>query len=145
MKAIRSPILRSAALAVALAALGAGGVTAQASSTGETAADYAAQTSAGRVSLEVLPRWESGRLVFTLQANTHSVDLSGVDLRAAMRLRLGDRVLEPVQAGSMQGHHARAEVAFALDAPPQAFRLEIRGVPDVPVRTLAWPAERSSR
>ncbi len=101
---------------------------------------YAPQLSPGRVSLQVQPRWEGGQLIFALSANTHSVELSGVDLAQVVRLHVGGRALAPIRAGALAGHHAHADIAFALAAPPEGFRLEIRDVPDVSVRAFDWPA-----
>jgi hypothetical protein len=105
---------------------------------------YATQTSEGAVTLEVTPKWTSDGLVLTLTANTHSVDLASIDLGEAVRLYLSDdTATEPVRAGSLDGHHAEAEVVFELELPeaPTAFRIEIRGVADVDVRVLTWPLE----
>lgn len=100
---------------------------------------YETRTSPGQVSLDVTPRWEDGSLIFEIAANTHSVDLGGVDLMGTVRLLRGDTPVEPSSAGSLTGHHARAEVVFRLDERPERFALEIRDIPDVPVRTLHWP------
>lgn len=100
---------------------------------------YASQSSPGQVALDVQPRWEAGAFIVDLRANTHSVDLSGVDLAASMRVVIGDTAIAPVEAGSLNGHHARASVTFDLPVRPIVFAIEIRNVPDVEVRRLEWP------
>jgi hypothetical protein len=70
------------------------------------------------------------------------VELGGVDLLKSTRLVLGADKLAPVSAGSFKGHHPSMTVRFEIRNRPERFELEIRDVPDVPVRVLRWPAQR---
>ena len=99
---------------------------------------FATQTSEGEVTLELEPRWRDGEFVIQVNANTHSADLSAVNLLEQTRLFIGDRELTPSEAGSLTGHHATATILFTLDERPTTFTIEIRDVPDVPVRRLTW-------
>ncbi|NIM50942.1 MAG: hypothetical protein GTN78_24405 [Gemmatimonadales bacterium] len=101
---------------------------------------YATQISEGEVTLELEPRWEDSVLVVEVRANTHSVDLSGINLREVARLVVDDTSVTPVEAGSLSGHHATAKLVFHLAERPTSFAIEIRDVPDVPLRLLKWPA-----
>ena len=101
---------------------------------------YAMQTSEGAVTLEVQPRWEDGTLFVDLEADTHSVPLDSLDLAAQVRLIIGSDALAPDQAGALSGHHGSATLEFRLESRPGEFTIEIRDVPDVSPRTLAWPA-----
>ena len=112
-------------------------LTAQQASNGE----YPAQVSEGQVALEVRPAWSEGRMVVEISANTHSVDLSSLDLSESVRLVLDGKEYAPVEAGSLAGHHARTTLGFEVPARPTAFQLRIRDVPDVPVRTFTWPTD----
>lgn len=105
----------------------------------EPARTWSTQRSEGVVTLEATPSWQSGALVVALSANTHSVDLSSVDLVKAATLYVDEVAYAAEKAGSLGGHHAKASVTFPLAEMPRAFRLEIRGVPDVDLRVLAWP------
>jgi hypothetical protein len=105
----------------------------------DSADTYASQTSPGEVRLDITPVWEGGDLSFQVSANTHSVDLSGLRLDEGMRLMVRDTEWEPTDAGVLAGHHARTTVRFRLPSRPESFVLEIRDVPDVPVRRLVWP------
>ncbi|MGK7311413.1 MAG: hypothetical protein ACN0LA_04180 [Candidatus Longimicrobiales bacterium M2_2A_002] len=105
----------------------------------ETATTYEARTSQGQVNLEAQPEWRDGRMVVSLSANTHSVDLSTLDLTESVRLLVGGMEYSPIEAGSLSGHHARATLAFAVAVRPDTFKLRIRNVPDVPERLLEWP------
>lgn len=106
----------------------------------QRAASYEAQVSTGQVSLEARPEWREGRMAVSLSANTHSVDLSTLDLAESVRLVIGETEYAPVEAGSLSGHHARATLVFELPERPAAFTLRIRDVPDVKERVLQWPA-----
>ncbi len=123
-------------LAVAAVLAGPAGLAAQDT---ETTTTYEVRTSPGQVSLEAQPEWRDGRLVVSLSANTHSVDLSTIELRESVRLVVGDLEYAPGESASLAGHHARAVLTFKVPWQPDAFTLRIRGVPDVPERVLQWP------
>ena len=106
---------------------------------------YATQESSGEVTLTVTPRWRDGALVVEVRANTHSVALSDIDLESQVRLRVADTVLAPTEAGTLDGHHATAELIFQLRNRPSQFTIEIAGVPDVTQRTLRWPREATTQ
>lgn len=100
---------------------------------------YATRTSKGEVTVEVRPRWSGGAVVLEISADTHSVDLSTLDLADAVRLLVGGEEHAPSDATSLGGHHAVARVTFSsIPSLPSAFDVRIRGVPDVPERTLSW-------
>lgn len=105
---------------------------------------YASQTSAGEVTLSVTPVWEGDVLSFQISANTHSVDLGSLRFDELMTLVVGDTTWEPEDAGGLGGHHARTTVRFTLPSRPGSFVLEIRDVPDVPLRRLVWPEASGS-
>lgn len=99
---------------------------------------FATQTSEGEVTMNLQPRWRDGEFVIEVEANTHSVDLSAVNLLKQTRLFIGDRELTPSEAGSLTGHHATTTILFTLEERPTTFTIEIRDVPDLPVRRLTW-------
>jgi len=66
------------------------------------------------------------------------VDLGSLRLDELMTLVVGDTTWEPDDAGGLDGHHSRTTVRFTLPSRPESFVLEIRDVPDVPVRRLVW-------
>lgn len=100
---------------------------------------YAQQTSTGRVMLDVWPQWRDTVLVVQVRATTHTVDLGAVNLREQVRLVLAGTEIAPLSAGRLCGHDAMAEVVFRLDERPSGLTITIRGVPDVPERTMTWP------
>ncbi len=101
---------------------------------------YVKQTSEGEVTLELSPQWQDSVLVVEIRANTHVVDLSSVNLGEQIRLIVDGTEVSPVDAGSLSGHHAQATVVFRLEKRPSNFTIEVRDIPDVPLRVLTWPA-----
>lgn len=92
------------------------------------------------MTLDVQPRWEDGTLLVDIRANTHSVPLGSLDLTAQVRLIIGTDSIAPNKAGALSGHHGSTTLESGLDSRPAEFTIEIRDVPDVPLRTLIWPA-----
>jgi len=100
---------------------------------------YPVQTSPGAVTLELQPRWEDGTLFVEVLANTHTEPLNSLDLAAQVRLIIGTDSIAPDRAGALSGHHSSATLEFRLKSRPAEFAIEIRDVPDVPLRALTWP------
>jgi hypothetical protein len=100
---------------------------------------YATQTSRGEVTLELQPAWRNGVLEVAVSANTHSADLSLLDFKTLARLIVNDESIAPDEAGELSGHHGTTKLVFRLDQKPASFSIEIRDVPDVPLRVLKWP------
>lgn len=123
-------------LAIAAVLVSAAALDAQAAAEVTT---YEAQSSAGLVTLEARPEWRDGSMLVSLSANTHSVDLSTLDLTESVRLLVGGLEYAPGAAGSLSGHHAKATLTFDIAVRPDTFKLRIRNVPDVPQRILEWP------
>jgi hypothetical protein len=105
---------------------------------------YTTQTSRGEVTLELQPAWRDGALEVAVSANTHSVDLSLLDLGELARLLVNDESIAPDEAGELSGHHGTTTLVFHLDQRPVSFSIEIRDVPDVPSRVLKWPATQET-
>lgn len=105
---------------------------------------YPPQRSPGEVALLLAPRWSDGRLVILMAATTHAVELPTLDLHRAMRLIVNGEVVVPVLADTLRGQESRARLVFPLRRKPSHFTLEIRGIPDVDLRTLHWPAQPDS-
>lgn len=104
---------------------------------------FAPQESPGQVSLTLAPYWTDGRLVVRLAAKTDSGDLAEIDLARALTVIVNGTRVAPDSAGTLSGHHARAVVAFKVPTRPDAFVLQVQGVPDVAHRELRWPTEDS--
>lgn len=94
----------------------------------------------GPVMFVLTPRDASGkRFRVDVQVNTHSGDLSQLDLMTATELRVDGKTLRPLEAPALRGHHARGRFEFALDRVPDAFEIVIRGVRTMGDLTFRWP------
>lgn len=140
MNGARRVALHSVLFGLALAAGHAAGQAPTARPGGRYA--YPAQMSEGQVTIEVRPVWWDSVLIVQLAARTQSVMLGANDLSRQVRLVVGDRRIAPVAAGRLHDFVAGADVVFRLDRRPERFQVEIRNIPDVPLRVLTWPPHR---
>jgi hypothetical protein len=148
-----SPLPRLKILLLGIAFFGiAAGASAEARPTSPRSTDhllapqdsgYAVQTSEGAITLAVQPRWAEGKLILEIEANTHTVPLNSLDLAAQLRLIIAGDSIAPDAAGELSGHHGSTTVEFRLESRPAEFTLEVRDVPDVPLRSFTWPAKES--
>ena len=94
----------------------------------------------GEVIFELTPRDVSGgRFRVDIVITTHSGDLSSLDLRSAVELRVNGQTLRPLQAPALRGHHVRGRLEFAQERTPEAFEIVIRGVGTMGDVTFRWP------
>lgn len=95
-------------------------------------------TATGDVEISLQPtRDPDGKLRVALSANTHSIDLSAIDLQESVTLVHNGRRLPPISAPALSGHHARGDILFeeGIDAP---FTILIRNVPAIDERVYSW-------
>lgn len=100
---------------------------------------YASQTSAGEVSFELTPRMDGRRLVVTVHSDTHSGDLTEIDLAKVFTLEVDGKSLKPVETKPLAGHHSDGFVAFDVGSAPKTFSLTISGIRSSPDVKLVWP------
>ena len=100
---------------------------------------YATRTSPGEVSFELTPRMHGTRLIVNVHSDTHSGDLSQLDLAKVFALDAGGKTYEPAETRPMAGHHADGFVAFEVGSAPSSFSLTISGVRSSPQVKLEWP------
>lgn len=102
--------------------------------------DNPERSNEGDVVFSLTPRGISGgRFRVDIVITTHSGDLSQLDLRQAMTLRVGGQTLHPVKAPSLRGHHARGRLEFELAELPETFQIAIAGVDGMEEITFRWP------
>jgi hypothetical protein len=107
---------------------------------GSAVVDLAMKSSQGEVSFDLTPRSApGGGLEVALRVNTHSGDLSQIDLRNVVALEAEGRTYKPVEASTLQGHHATGTVRFAVDDFPDRFVITISGVRGMPAQRFEWP------
>lgn len=101
---------------------------------------YETKSNEGEVSFELTPRATAdGRLVVDLRANTHSGDLSELDLTALFSLLVGDETYRPVAVRGMQGHHSEGSVSFEIESTPESFTIAIAPVRGMKQQRFVWP------
>ncbi len=93
----------------------------------------------GDMTMEVTPaRYKDGRLEVKYYANTHSVSLGNYDLMKLSTLEADGTVYSPAQVDRMKGHHASGRIVFEMPERPKQFRILIRDIPQVKVRSYDW-------
>ncbi|MBS3142607.1 hypothetical protein J4464_04435 [Candidatus Woesearchaeota archaeon] len=96
-------------------------------------------TEQGDVSVELTPQGvRGGQFIFDLAVNTHSVDLTAVNLYAAATLEYNGKTVKPSRAPELQGHHASGTIAFPVSGSPSRFTVTIQGIANQNIRTYRW-------
>ncbi len=96
-------------------------------------------TDEGDVSIDLTPqKIEQGKLYVSLAANTHTVDLSGFNLKQIISLSFDDKVIKPREAPTLSGHHANGMLVFNVGKPLTSFTITIEGIPQQQKRVYQW-------
>ena len=96
-------------------------------------------TSSGDVSIDLTPiEVGNDNLKVKISANTHSVDLSQFDLKEITTLEYNGKVIKPVSAPALSGHHNDGELVFNTKEKVDSFTIKIRGIPSVEERVFKW-------
>ncbi len=97
-------------------------------------------TNDGDVSIELTPqKAASNQLRVSIAANTHSVDLSKFDLKKITTLEYNGKIINPISAPTLAGHHANGEFVFGVEGDISSFTIKIKGIPKVEERVFKWP------
>ncbi|MBI4148011.1 hypothetical protein HY490_01850 [Candidatus Woesearchaeota archaeon] len=96
-------------------------------------------TGQGNVEIALTPQGFVDRtLRVSIEANTHSVDLSPFDLKQSVQLEYDGKVLRPLSAPLLSGHHASGTLVFEGVDEIQQFTIVITGIPAVERRVFTW-------
>jgi len=97
-------------------------------------------TNPGDVSIELTPLEVSdSELRVKIAVNTHSVDLSGFDLKQITTLEYGRDSVNPSSAPNLGGHHSTGELIFKINKKLEGgFTIKIKGIPKVEERVFGW-------
>jgi hypothetical protein len=96
-------------------------------------------TDDGDVSVDLTPLGiTDGHLVFDMAINTHSVDLSGIDLTRAAQLEYNGKKVYADGAPQLGGHHIYGGLTFPVEGTPQSFTVTIKGIPKQQERVFRW-------
>ncbi|MBI5391893.1 hypothetical protein HZB00_02730 [Candidatus Woesearchaeota archaeon] len=100
---------------------------------------YATKTSSGTVTIDLTPvAIKNNQLVFTVNLNTHTVDLEQYNLQMLTTLSYNGKNVKPLNSILLAGHHNTGELVFPVEGKPEHFNVVIIGIPDVSMREFAW-------
>ena len=74
--------------------------------------------------------------------NTHTVDLSGINLQQQVVLQMGGKNISPSNAPVLEGHHVSGVLDFRIDGLVTPFSIVVTNVPDVEERVFEWEEAR---
>jgi|SRR3989338_8691531 len=103
--------------------------------------NFAGKTSESAVTIDLEPhQFENGVLEIDISLNTHTIDMSGFDLKKQVKLVIGEDEYYPVSAPSLGGHHNSGTLRFEIPEEPGEHMIIITGIPDVAERIFKWEA-----
>lgn len=95
--------------------------------------------SSGSVNVGLLPEsYGKGVLSVGYSFDTHSVELSAINLQAQVTLYMDGKEVKPSNSPSLSGHHAEGVLEFRVDEVVFPLRIVVLDVPDVAVREFVW-------
>ena len=98
------------------------------------------KTSESTVTIDLEPhKYSNGVLDIDISLNTHSVDMSKIDLKEQAKLVMNDQEYYPVDAPSLSGHHNSGTLRFEIPNEPGEHKIIITGIPDIEERVFSWP------
>lgn len=98
------------------------------------------KTSEGEVSVELTPgKYSNGVFNVHYALNTHSVDMSTIDLQQQVTLVVDGKSYSPQNKPVLSGHHTSGELEFQVALKPDTFEIVVVNVSDVSERRFVWP------
>ena len=95
--------------------------------------------SSGDAVLELAPVMVSkNSLIVKFSFNTHSVSMNSMDLKEMTTLQYNGKVLRPVKASNVGGHHATGSIVFDMGEDVGSFIIKIKGIPNIEERIYEW-------
>lgn len=93
----------------------------------------------GDARVELTPQIKDGnRLLVHFSANTHSVRLGNFDLTKITTLEYEGKILKPVKAGRLGGHHSTSVIVFDVGKEIKSFKIKLYGIPNIQERVYEW-------
>jgi hypothetical protein len=92
----------------------------------------------GDALVELKPSIDKNHLIVKFRINTHSVSLNRINMKDMVTLEYRDKVLKPVKASRVGGHHASGKIIFNIEEGIDSFTIRIRGIPKVEDRVYEW-------
>ena len=99
-------------------------------------------SSTGQVSIDLTNKgYHNGQLHMDISMNTHSVDMSSLNLKELVTLDINGKSYKPIEVPTLAGHHNSGTLVFEVSEEPKSFTVTIKDVPDVPKRTFKFGGE----
>lgn len=96
-------------------------------------------TGSGDVAIDLTPiEMRDGNLIVNAALNTHSVDLSQFDLKRIATLEYNGKIMYPIEAPEIEGHHSSGRIIFKIDGELKYFKITIKGIPKIEERMYEW-------
>ncbi len=100
---------------------------------------YTGSTNQGDVEISLKPiSVKDGIVELEITANTHSVEMNQFDLKSIAVLEHDGRIIAPVEAPVLNGHHTSGKIVFNAGEDADTFIIKIKGIPNVEERVFEW-------
>ncbi|UCD35459.1 MAG: hypothetical protein JSU90_01105 [Nitrospiraceae bacterium] len=111
-----------------------------ASDTGDFETKFTGSMENGDALVGLTPVIDRQKLVVKFSINTHSVGLNEHDLTESTVLEYGGKIVKPLKASRIGGHHSSGKIVFDFDGRDKifGFTIKIKGIPSIPERIYEW-------
>jgi len=96
-------------------------------------------TDQGDVAIDITPKeLINGKLNTEISINTHSVDISMINLKEEITLEYNGKAIKPISAPKITGHHTLGNIVFDVNEPINEFIIVITNIPKLQSRIYEW-------
>lgn len=96
-------------------------------------------TESGDVLMELTPlNIKENKLNVKIDVNTHTVELSQFDLKQLTTLEYNGKLINPIEAPNLKGHHSSGVLVFDVDNKIEEFTIRIKEIPITGDRIFEW-------
>lgn len=92
----------------------------------------------GEVTISLSPEYQKGVLKVAYSINTHTADLSGINLQEQISLNMDGKKINPSSPNSLSGHHNSGILEFNVNEIALPFEIIVKDVPDIQLRRFEW-------
>lgn len=106
----------------------------------DSTSGFETKTSESGVTINLMPKgFNNGKLYVDISVNTHTVNLDDYDLKSLTVLEFEGKSIKPISAPKLSGHHTSGTLIFDTGKELKAFKIKIKGFPDIEERVFEWP------